>query len=278
MELNRSSYYSHNSSVENKLKKLEYELFICQRIYHIYLDSNGIYGSPKITALLRKEGIKISQKSVWQYMVILGIQSSVYSKFKHHFSSLTEKEKSLIINLIKDFPLTNINQVWVSDITYIKTKRNGTVYLASIMDLFSRRIIAWKVSDNMKQELVIDVFNMAYNFRKPSNVVIVHSDKGSQYRSYLYRQTLIKNNCVFSYTSLNHSCDENANQESFHSLIKKEHLYQIDLFTIDDVKRECQVYIEGFYNSKRIHSALNYLSPIEFEKQPFSQKPPQKTV
>jgi len=111
LELNRSSYYSHNSSVENKLKKLEYELFICQRIYHIYLDSNGIYGSPKITALLRKEGIKISQKSVWQYMVILGIQSSVYSKFKHHFSSLTEKEKSLIINLIKDFPLTNINQV-----------------------------------------------------------------------------------------------------------------------------------------------------------------------
>lgn len=211
-------------------------------------------------------------------MVILGIQSSVYTNFKHHSSSLTEKEKSLIINRIKDFPLNNINQVWVCDITYIKTKNDGTVYLASIMDLFSRRILAWKVSDNMKQELVIEVFNMAYNFRKPDNLVIVHSDKGSQYRAYLYRQTLIKNNCVCSYTSLNHSCDENANQESFHSLIKKEHLYQKDLFTIEDVYRECQAYIEGFYNIKRIHSSLGYLSPIEFEKQLISQKPPQKCV
>lgn len=226
--------------------------------------------------MLRKEGIKISQKTVWKYMVILGLQSSVFSNFRPKASSLTESEKSLIENLIKDFPLNNINQVWVSDITYIKTKNDGTVYLASIMDLFSRRIIAWKVSKNMKQDLVIDVFNSAYKFRNPSNIVIVHSDKGSQYRAFLYRQTLIKHNCIFSYTSLNHSCDENANQESFHSLIKKEHLYQKDLFNINDVIRECQDYIEGFYNSKRIHSALNYLSPIEFEKQLFLSKTPSK--
>lgn len=236
----------------------------------IYEDSNRIYGSPKITHILRKEGFKISQKTVWKFMNILGIKSSVFTSFSKQKSTLTDSEKRLIENYIKDFPLTSINQVWVCDITYIKTKYDGFVYLASIMDLFSRKIIAWKVSDNMKKDLIIDVFNMAYSSRKPIGIVIVHSDKGSQYRSKLYRKVLVKHNCIFSYTSLNHSCDENANQESFHSLIKKEHLYQLDLFTIDDVKRECFKYIEGFYNPKRIHSSLNYLSPIEFENQLFN--------
>lgn len=203
-------------------------------------------------------------------MKILNIKSIVYTTFSNHQSSLTEKEKSLIENFVKDYPLTSINQVWVSDITYIKTKNDGTVYLASIMDLFSRKIIAWEVSFHMKKQLVVDVFLKAYSIRKPSGIVVVHSDKGSQYRSHLYRNTLIKNNCVFSYTSLYHSCDENANQESFHSLLKKEHLYHKDLFTITDVRKECFKYIEGFYNSKRIHSSLNYMSPIEFENQLFS--------
>ena len=154
-------------------------------------------------------------------MHILGIKSSVYTSFSKHNSNLTDKEKSLIENLVKDFPISNINQVWVPDITYIKTKYDGTVYLASIMDLYSRKIIAWEVSTNMKKELVMNVFKKAYKIRKPDNIVIVHSDKGSQYRSFAYRRFLIKNHCVFSYTSLKHSCDENANQESFHSLIKK---------------------------------------------------------
>ena len=220
--------------------------------------------------MLRKEGFKISQKTVSKYMQILNIKSIVYTSFAKQKSTLTEQEKRLIENYVNYFPISSINQVWVSDITYIKTKIDGFVYLASIMDLFSRKIIAWKVSDNMKKELIIDVFNTAYSSRKPSGIVIVHSDKGSQYRSSLYRKILVKHHCVFSYTSLGHSYDENANQESFHSLIKKEHLYQIDLFTIDDAKRECFKYIEGFYNSKRIHGSLDYLSPIEFENQLFN--------
>jgi len=198
-------------------------------------------------------------------MNILGIQSSVYSSFPKRNSSLTDSEKSLIENLVKDFPLSFINQIWVSDITYIKTRKEGTVYLASIMDLFSRRILSWKVSRSMKKELVMEVFSLSYKFRNPQNIVIVHSDKGSQYRSFTYRKLLIINHWVFSYTSLNHSCDENANQESFHSLIKKECLYQKTLDTLDDVIRECSNYIDGFYNPSRIHSSLNYLSPIEFE-------------
>jgi len=226
--------------------------------------------------MLRKEGFKISQKTVLSFMKILGIKSIVYENFKPKKSSLSDQEKALIVNLIKDFPLTFINQVWVSDITYINTIYDGTVYLASIMDLFSRRIIAWNVSHNMKKELVISVFQMAYHFRRPSNIVIVHSDKGSQYRSAKYRQTLINSSCVFSYTSLGHSCDENANQEAFHSIIKKECLYNKTLYTINEVVKECQDYIEGFYNPKRIHSALDYMSPLEFEKSIISSKTPSK--
>lgn len=200
-------------------------------------------------------------------MRILGLKSIVY--MPNHHNNLSDDEKLLIENLIKDFPLTSINQIWVCDITYIKTIRDGTVYLASIMDLYSRKIIAWEVSYNMKKQLVINVFNKAYSIRKPKNTVIVHSDKGSQYRSYAYRKTLVNNNCVFSYTSLNHCCDENANQEAFHSLLKKEWLYHKELFTLQDVKQECFTYIEGFYNKIRIHGALGDLSPIEFEKQLF---------
>ena len=244
----------------------------------IFEDSNEIYGAPKITHLLHKEGFIISQKTVWKYMKIFDIKSSVYTKFKKKNSGLSEQEKRLIENYAKNFPISSINQVWVSDITYIKTINEGTVYLASIMDLFSRKIIAWDISYHMDTSLIANVFLNAYSSRKPSDIVIVHSDKGSQYRSAHYRKLLIQHNCVFSYTSIGHSCDENANQEAFHSLIKKEHLYQRQLFTLDDVKRECFIYIEGFYNSKRIHSSLNFLSPDEFENQLLEQKPPLKVV
>ena len=249
---------------------MDYICYICERILKIYEDSHHIYGSPKIAKELAKEGIKISQKTVLNFMHILGIKSSVYINFSDKHPGLPEKEKQLIENYAKIFPLTSINQVWVSDITYIKTVRDGTVYLASIMDLFSRKIIAWEVRDNMQQGLVIDVFLKAYDSRRPSDIVVVHSDKGSQYRAISYRQVLINHHCVFSYTSIGHSCDENSNQESFHSLLKKEWLYQKQLFTISDVKRECFNYIEGFYNTKRSHSALNFISPDDFENQLFS--------
>ena len=270
LNYNRSSYYKFLDSFENRKKRLAYHSLISSRILDIFYHSKQLYGSPKITAILRKEGFKISQKTVLAYMQILGIQSRVFTKFQKHNSNMSDKEKSLIENLIKDFPLTSINQIWVCDITYIKTIYEGTVYLASIMDLFSRKIIAYEIRRNMKKELIMSVFSKAYASRKPTSIVIVHSDKGSQYRSYAYRQLLIKNNCVFSYTSLHHSCDENANEESWHSLIKKECLYQLDLFTLEDVKRAVFEYVEGFYNSKRIHSSLVFLSPNEFEKQLFS--------
>lgn len=198
-------------------------------------------------------------------MRLLGIRSIVSKKFPHRKSTLTDNEKSLIVNLIKDLDITKINQVWTTDISYIQTINEGTYFLISFIDYFSKKVVSWGLYENQKTDKLIITLKSAVKKRNPLPGLIIHSDKGSQMRSNLYRQFLKKYNFVFSYTSLNHSCDENAAQESFHSLLKKEKLYQIKLYTYEDAYRAIFDYIEGFYNPIRIHSSIGYLSPIDFE-------------
>ena len=262
LNVSRSSFYHYFYFSSNNDS---YKLNLINRILNIYYDSKRIYGAPRIAAVLRKEGFKISTKTVSKYMNMLGIKSIVSIKFPKKKNSMSHKEKSLIVNLTKNIYLSSINQVWTTDITYIKTIDDGWVYLSSIMDLFSRKIIAWNVEPNMKKETVLKTLNMAFKLRNYPHNVIIHSDKGSQYRSFAFRKLVTKNFCLFSYTSLNHSCDENSNQESFHASLKKEFLYHRSFKNIDEVKRAVFEYIEGFYNTFRIHSSIGFSSPIEFE-------------
>ena len=199
-------------------------------------------------------------------MVILGIKSIVTKRFPKKISRITDKEKSLIINLIKDLNIIRLNQVWTTDITYIHTINDGTFYLISFIDYYSKKVVSWGLYDNQKTDKLIILLKKAIINRNPSPGLIVLSDKGSQMRSKLYRDFLKQHNMVFSYTSLNHSCDENAAQESFHSLLKKEYLYQKKIYSFEDAYREIYNYIEGFYNPIRIHSSIGYLSPNNFEK------------
>ena len=199
-------------------------------------------------------------------MRILGIRSIVSKRFPQRKSNLTDKEKSLILNLIKDLKLVRINQVWTTDITYIKTINEGTFYIITFIDLFSKKITAWGLFENQKTDKIIKVLKDGIKKRKPNPGLIIHSDKGSQMRSKLYRRYLSNNNLVFSYTSLNHSCDENSAHESFHASLKKEYLYQYKIYGFEDAYRLIFDYIEGFYNPIRLHSSLGYLSPNEFEK------------
>lgn len=199
-------------------------------------------------------------------MKTLGIKSIVAKKFPKKISRITDKEKNNIVNLIKDLDITHINQVWTTDITYIKTIHEGTFYLISFIDYFSKKVVAWGLFDYQKSEQIITILKKGIEERKTSPGLIIHSDKGSQLRSKEYRRFLSKHNFVFSYTSLNHSCDENAAQESFHALLKKEWLYQTKLYNYEDAYREIYNYIEGFYNPIRIHSSIGYVSPVEFEK------------
>ena len=272
LHVSRSSFYHYfyYSSDVNSFDKVH----LISRILDIYYDSKCIYGAPRIAKVLNKEGINISVKTVSKYMHILDIQSVVASRFPKKKNSMSEKEKSLIINLIKDLNVSRPNQVWVTDITYIKTSLDGWVYLSSIIDLYSRKVIAWNIGRNMKKELVIKTLNSAFENRNFPYNVIIHSDKGSQYRSKSFRNLVLSHHCLFSYTSLNHSCDENAVQESFHASLKKEWLYNQKFDTLEDVQRAAFEYIEGFYNPKRIHSSIGYSSPEQFEFDYFSQLPP----
>ena len=199
-------------------------------------------------------------------MHLLGIRSIVSKRFPHRKSNMTDNEKALIINLIKDLKVTKINQVWTTDITYIKTINEGTFYLISYIDYFSKKVIAWNLFSDQKTDKIISVLKDALKKRKPNPGLIVHSDKGSQMRSKLYRDFLTFHNLVFSYTELDHSCDQNAAQESFHASLKKEKLYQIKIYTYEDAYKAIYDYIEGFYNPIRIHSSIGYLSPNVFEK------------
>lgn len=199
-------------------------------------------------------------------MHLLGIRSIVSKRFPKKISKITNEEKALIVNLIKDLKITKINQVWTTDVTYIKTINDGTFYLITFIDYFSKKVVAWGLFENQKTDKIVLTLSNAIKTRKPTPGLIVHSDKAAQMRSNIYRQYLKDHNFIFSYTSLNHSCDENAAQESFHSLLKKECLYQKKLYTYEDAYKSIYDYIEGFYNPSRIHSTIGYLSPNEFEK------------
>lgn len=263
LDINKSSYlYWYNTGKYNKIKQIHFY----RTIILIYSNSNGIYGSPRITVILKNMGFDCSRAKVAKAMHLLGIRSIVSKRFPHRKSSLTDKEKSLIVNLIKDLDIVKINQVWTTDITYIQTINEGTFFLISYIDYFSKKVVAWGLFDNQKTDAILSVLNDAIKIRKPRPGLIIHSDKGSQMRSYLYRSFLSNHNFVFSYTELDHSCDQNAAQESFHASLKKEKLYQIKLYNYEDAYRAIYDYIEGFYNPTRLHSSIGYQSPNDFEK------------
>lgn len=263
LNINKSSYLYWKNTGKNNQDKLTQ--FYCS-IITVYAESNGIYGSPRITAVLNNKGISCSYSKVAKAMNLLGIRSIVSKKFPHKKSRITDKEKSLIVNLIKNLDIVKINQVWTTDITYIKTINEGTFYLISYIDSFSKKVVAWNLFDDQKTDKLISVLNEAIKKRKPSPGLIIHSDKGSQMRSSMYRLFLNDHGFVFSYTELNHSCDQNAAQESFHASLKKEKLYQMKLYTYEDAYRAIYDYIEGFYNPIRLHSSIGYQSPNNFEK------------
>lgn len=210
-------------------------------------------------------------------MKLLGIESIHSAKFPYRKSSLTVEEKLLIKNLILNLNISHPNQVWTTDITYIHTKYDGTLFLISFIDQFSKKVVGWFLGTNQKTETIEIALHMAIKKRKPLPGLIIHSDKGSQFRSKLYRKLLTENHFLYSYTELDHSCDQNAAQESFHATLKKEWLSTKILYHYEDAYRTIFEFIEGFYNPKRIHSSIGYISPIEYENNYFKNKKERKS-
>lgn len=261
-------YYKKHSSLSFK-KKANF----LQAVFHEYSLFNGIYGSGKIALALNKKGISCSKAKVSRAMRELEIMAISAKKFPKKKSKISEAEKAQIVNLVKSLDIVKCNQVWTTDITFIKT-HSGMFYLVSFLDLFSRRIVAWDLCKDLKTNSILNVLDKARIVRRPDSGLIIHSDKGSQFRSLQYKLYLAKHHMLRSTTSIGHSCDENAFQESFHALLKRECVYHFFLNNFDDAYRVIFNYIEGFYNPIRSHSALGALSPIDFENSLFSSKSP----
>ncbi len=230
-------------------------------ILDIYNKSKQNYGAPKITKQLRNSGEIIAQRTVGKYMHELGIKAQW---IKPWTTTTRDSDFSNELHNILDeqFNPDRPNAVWCTDITYIWTQ-DGFVYLNCVMDLFSRKIIAWTLSKNMEVSSVIETINKAKSCRETDLPLIIHTDRGSQYVSEAWRQATESMQRSYSHKGYPY---DNACIESFHSLIKREWLNRFNILNFSHAYNLIFEYIETFYNTVRIHSHCDYMSPNDFEK------------
>jgi len=257
----RSGYYAWCSrSASQRVREDEVLLVKIQQEYQI---SRGTYGSPRIHAALQKQGVKCSQKRVARLMRLHKITGRKRQKRR---PVTTQRDLGAIPapNLLnQEFYASAPDQKWVSDITYIETAE-GWLYLASILDLFSRRVVGWAMADHMEASLVEDALKMALQQRQPEAGLLHHSDQGRQYTSIAYQNRLANAHCQVS-MSRTGNCYDNAAMESFFGTLKTECATQ-PFATRAQARTAIFEFIEAWYNRQRLHSSLDYLSPIEFER------------
>jgi transposase InsO family protein len=211
---------------------------------------------------LKRSGVVIGERKLRKVIAKFDLQL----KPKKRFVNTTDSNHSFEVhpNLIEEMTIDNVNQVWAADITYIRIE-NGFVYLAVIIDLYSRKVIGWQISKNIDRKLTLDALRMAILRRKPRRGVIHHSDRGVQYLCDDYTEELLKNGFYISCSRKGNPYD-NAWTESFMKTLKYDEIYMFEYRTYLDVIERLPYFIEEVYNKKRLHSGLNYLPPEEFEK------------
>ncbi|QOY38735.1 IS3 family transposase [Anaerobacillus isosaccharinicus] len=262
LAVSRSGFFrwrNHRPS-QQELRKKE----IQDRITYHFNDNYQRYGSPKITQLLWREKFIISERTVGIYMKELGLRSCVSKKFKV-VTTDSNHTNPIAPNLLnQDFTVSTPNMVWVTDITYIPC-REGKLYLAAILDLCTREIVGWRLKNYMNNELVLEALDSAYKLKQPGKGLIHHSDRGTQYTSKDYRGRLEEYKMIAS-MSRTGNCYDNACAESFFSLLKKELIQGRRFQTKEQAYNAIYGYIEFFYNRKRIHSSIGYMSPFQYAK------------
>lgn len=256
----RSTYYKSKKktiskrAVENSMLK--------DRIMQLYNNSKRRYGAPKIHKLLAKDGTQISLKRVQRLMRSMDLKSIVVKKYKPYPSNKKVIERKNILN--RDFSTTTINQKWVGDITYIHTVKDGWCYLASVMDLHTKKIIGYSFAKTMTTDLIINALNNSVVSQKPSPGLIFHSDLGSQYTSIEFQKVVEKLNITHSFSKKGCPYD-NACIESFHAALKKEEVNLVTYYNFDIARIAMFEYIEGWYNHQRIHGSIGYITPNQCE-------------
>jgi transposase InsO family protein len=261
-----SGYYRWHSHKQRKMAtpRQQANQQLTQAIGQIHADSYGTYGSPRIHAQLRAAGFVCSKQRVERLMRLAGLRGKCKRRRR---PVTTESKHSLPVaqNLLnQEFAAQQPNAKWSGDITYIPTAQ-GWLYLAVVLDLFSRKVVGWAMDSTMTADLVQRALHAALITRRPAAGLLHHSDRGSQYASQPY-QTLLKQQRIQVSMSRTGNCYDNAVTESFFATLKVERVHDQRYASPLEAKRDIFQYIEGFYNRCRLHSALGYLSPDQFER------------
>ena len=261
MKVSRSGYYDWlNRPISNRDQE---NMRLTKMIEQIFIEGRGCYGIRRISKKLQNDGIFISNRRISRLMLNADLSCKTKNKFK--VTTDSKHNKPVSPNLLnRQFNVTQPDTYWVGDITYIPTGE-GWLYLSTVIDLYSRNIIGWSMTDNMKTKLVNDALTMALWKRKPKKGLIWHTDQGSQYASDSHREILTDHGIIQS-MSKKGDCWDNAVAESFFHTLKNELTNHYQFENHQEAKNIIFEYIEVFYNRIRIHSANNYLAPVEFEE------------
>lgn len=261
LEVSRSGYYAWGRRKPCR-RQLQNEQLL-QRIKEVHRQSRQSYGSPRVTRQLRKEDQPCGRHRVARLMRQKGVVGLQKAAFRPRTTDSNHDQPIAPNRLLSAGPPTRPDQVWVTDITYVATVQ-GWIYLAVVMDLCSRKVLGWAAADHLKTSLVKEALNRALTARRPAPGLLHHSDRGVQYASREYR-SLLQSWQILPSMSAQGYCYDNAAMESFFSTLKTELIHRQQWHSLEEVKLALFDYIETFYNRQRLHSALNYESPIDFE-------------
>lgn len=262
MTVSRSAYYAWLKSPRTAAKKDDVEL--TEVIKTLFKKSRGNYGTRRLKEALIKRDRQVSRRRIGRLMRVAGLACKTKRKFK----ATTNSQHNLPIvpnHLNRQFTAPEPNQAYVGDITYIHTQE-GWLYLAVVIDLYSRQVVGWSMAEHMRAKLVNDALLMAIWKRKPGKSLIWHTDRGSQYASDSHR-ALLQQHGIIQSMSRKGNCWDNAVSESFFHTLKTELVHHQRYQTRAEAKQDIFEYIEVFYNRERLHSANHYVSPVDYEMQ-----------
>ena len=259
----RSSYYAWCARPPSQLARQN--AVLRTRLADLFVANRKVYGSPRLAVCLQRAGIPCSRNRVARHMRALHLKARLKRAFRPKTTDANH-DQPIARNWLANAPTPrSANQIWVSDITYVGTTQ-GWLYVAAVMDLYSRKIVGWASSDSLGTALVSQALQSAWATRRPAPGLLHHSDRGCQYASGPYRTFLHACQIRPSMSAAGH-CYDNAAMESFWSTLKTEWLHQHQFATRQQAHAAIFDYIETFYNPKRLHSALGYHSPVDFESQ-----------